>query len=109
MSVLSRVISAVTSTTESRGRPLAADGRKTFPGIAARSVFDVMTTARTVANRLVLYSSDCTTNTGLRFAGRLPMGGPRSAQQMLPRWITSRPASAATLLPGAEVDHRPTR
>ena len=45
-SVLSRVISAVTLTTESLGSPLAIAGTKTLPGIAARPVFDVMTAGR---------------------------------------------------------------
>src|SRR5450756_961453 len=56
-SVLLRVTTAVTFTTESLGSPVAAAGRKTFPGIVAKSVLDVITTATTVANRLLLYVS----------------------------------------------------
>ena len=83
------VTSAVTLTTESRGNPVAVAGRNTLPGIAAKPVLDVITTATTVASRLALYGSDCTTRTGRRFAERLPDGVPRSAQWISPRSITS--------------------
>jgi len=51
-SVLLRVIRAVTFTTESLGSPVTAAVRITLPGIDAKSVLDVITTATTVANRL---------------------------------------------------------
>lgn len=72
--------SAVTLTTESRGSPVAAEGKNTLPGIAAKAVFEVITAASTVASRLALYGSDWITNTGRRLASRLPDGAPRSAQ-----------------------------
>ena len=53
-SALSRVTSAVTLTTESRGSPLAIAGMKTLPGIAARLVFDVMTAASVMLSLLSL-------------------------------------------------------
>lgn len=43
---------AVTLITESRGSQVAAAGRKTFPGIVASAVFEVITAASTVASRL---------------------------------------------------------
>jgi hypothetical protein len=43
-------------------------------------LLEVITTASTVANRLVLYVSDEMTNTGRRLAGRDPAGAPRSVQ-----------------------------
>jgi hypothetical protein len=46
------VIRAVTFTTESLGSPVTAAVRITLPGIDAKSVLDVITTATTVANRL---------------------------------------------------------
>jgi hypothetical protein len=51
-----------------------------LPGIVAKSVVDVITTASTVTNRLVLYVSAEMTITGRRLAGRNPAGAPRSAQ-----------------------------
>ena len=44
----------VTFATESLGRPEAAAGRNTFPGIDANSVFEVITSATTVAILLEL-------------------------------------------------------
>lgn len=88
---LSRVTIAVTLTTESRGRPDAAAGKNTFPGIAARAVLDVITAATTVTSRLTLNGSDWMTSTGRRLAGLLPRGSPRSAQQTLLRRTTTRP------------------
>jgi hypothetical protein len=44
----------VTLTTVSRGRPDAAAGRKTLPGMAARLVFVVITAATVVLSRLAL-------------------------------------------------------
>jgi len=79
-SVLLRVTTAVTFTTESLGSPVTAAGRNTLPGIVAKSVLDVMTTAITVANRLLLYVSAEMTKTGRRFARRDPAGGSSSAQ-----------------------------
>jgi hypothetical protein len=49
---------AVALTTESRANPVTAAGRKTLPGMVANAVFDVMTAAMTVANRLALYDAD---------------------------------------------------
>ena len=48
------VTSAVTLTTESRGRPVTSAGRKTLPGIAASAVLEVITAESTVASRLAL-------------------------------------------------------
>jgi hypothetical protein len=79
-SILFSVIIAVTLTTESRGSLVAVAGKNTLPGIVARAVLEVITAASTVARRLALYGSDWITSTGRRFAGRLPDGGPRSAQ-----------------------------
>src|ERR1035438_5150448 len=90
-SVLSSVTRAVTLTTESRGSPDAAAGRKTLPGIAARPVLEVITAATVVLRRLTLKGSDWITRTGRRLAGLLPWTSPRSAQQTLPRAITTRP------------------
>src|SRR5580704_14975187 len=70
-SVSSRVTRAVTLTTESLGRPEAAAGRNTLPGIAARAVLEVMTAAMVVFSRLVLNGSAWTTRTGRRLAGLL--------------------------------------
>src|ERR1022692_2438844 len=95
-SVLSRVTKAVTLTTESLGRPEMAAGRKTLPGMVARAVLEVMTAAMVVFSRLALKGPDWTTRTGRRLAGLLPRASPRSAQQMLPRPVTSRPG-----LPGS--------
>jgi len=64
----------VTFTIESLGSPVTAAGRNTLPGIVAKSVLDVITTATTVANRLLLYVSAEMTNTGRRLAGREPEG-----------------------------------
>src|SRR5580693_4710788 len=77
--------------TESLGRPETAAGRKTLPGMAARAVLDVITAAMVVFSRLALNESDWMTRTGRRLAGLLPRDSPRSAQQMLPRSVTSRP------------------
>ena len=44
----------MTLTTESLGRPVADDGKNTFPGSVASEVFEVTTTAITVFNRLTL-------------------------------------------------------
>src|SRR5450755_4154405 len=90
-SVLSTVTRAVTLTTESLGSPEDAAGRKTLPGMAARPVPEVMTAAMVVFRRLALNGPDWMTRTGRRLAGLLPRVSPRSAHQMLPRWITSRP------------------
>jgi hypothetical protein len=67
-------------TTESRGRPVAAAGMKTLPGIVASLVFEVITAATMVLSRLALKSLDWITRTGRRFAGLLPEVSPRSAQ-----------------------------
>src|SRR5690348_11063164 len=88
-SVLLRVTRAMALTTESLGRPEAAAGRNTLPGMAARPVLDVITAASVVFSRLALNGSAWMTRTGRRFAGLLPCGSPRSAQQMLPRRITN--------------------
>src|ERR1700685_974720 len=90
-SVLSRATRAVTLTTESLGRPEMAAGRNTLPGMAAKAVLEVMTAAMVVFSRLALKGSDWTTRTGRRLAGLLPRASPGSAQQMLPRPVTSRP------------------
>jgi hypothetical protein len=82
--------------TESLGRPETAAGRNTLPGMAARAVFDVMTAAMVVFSRLALNGSYWMTRTGRRLAGLLPRASPRSAQQMVPRSVTSRPG-----LPGS--------
>ena len=63
-----------------------------MPGIAAKAVVEVMTAAIVVFSRLVLNGSAWTTRTGRRLAGLLPRVSPRSAQQMLPRLVTSSPA-----------------
>jgi hypothetical protein len=62
----------VTLTTESLGSPLAIAGTKTFPGMAAKLVLDVITAASVVLSLLALYGSAWTTKTGRRFAGLLP-------------------------------------
>jgi len=62
------------------GQTCHSGGREDVAGIVAKSVLDVITTASTVANRLLLYVSAEMTNTGRRFAGRDPVGTPRSAQ-----------------------------
>src|SRR6202035_1460999 len=90
-SVLLKVTRAVTLTTESLGRPETAAGTKTLPGMAARAVFDVITAAMVVFSRLALKGPDWMTSTGRRLAGGRPRASPRAAQQMLRRWITSRP------------------
>jgi hypothetical protein len=90
-SALSRVTRAVTLTTESLGRPDEVAGRKTLPGMAASPVLEVMTAARVVLSLLALNGSACMTRTGRRLAGLLPRGSPRSAQQMLPRRVTTHP------------------
>jgi len=51
-----------------------------LPRIIATSVLDVMMTATTVANRLLLYVAAEMTNTARRFAGSDPAGAPRSDQ-----------------------------
>src|SRR5215471_17316726 len=90
-SVLSRVTRAVTLTTESLGRPDEVAGTKTLPGMAARAVLEVMMAAIVVFSRLTLNGSAWMTRTGRRLAGLLPRGSPRSAQQMLPRRVTTHP------------------
>src|SRR6266699_4259930 len=67
-SVLSRVTRAVTLTTESLGRPDEVAGTKTFPGMAARLVLEVITAANVVLSRLALYGSAWMTRTGRRLA-----------------------------------------
>lgn len=67
-SVWSRVTRAVTSATESRGRPVAAAGTKTLPGVVASRVFEVITAATVVLSRLALKGLDWITRTGRRFA-----------------------------------------
>jgi hypothetical protein len=62
-----------------------------LPGMVASRVFDVMMAASVVFRRLVLKESAWITSTGRRFAGLLPCGCPRFAQQTLPRRITNRP------------------
>ena len=79
-SVLFKVTSAVTLTTESRGRPVMAVGRNTLPGMAANLVLEVMTAPSIVARRLRLYESAEMTSTGRRITRRDPLGLPRSAQ-----------------------------
>jgi hypothetical protein len=73
-------MTAETFAEESRARPVALAGRKTFPGMAAVLVFDVRTTTMVVFTRLALNASAWTTRTGRRLAGILPRGPPRSAQ-----------------------------
>ena len=68
---LVRVTRAVTLTTESRGRPVAAAGTKTLPGIVASLVFEVITAATVVLRGLALKGSDWITRTGRRFGGLL--------------------------------------
>jgi len=67
-------------TTESFGRPVAAAGIKTLPGIVASLVFEVITAATVVLSRLALKGLDWITRTGRHFAGLLPEASPRSAQ-----------------------------
>jgi hypothetical protein len=76
-SALLRVTTAVTFSAEAWGSPVAAARRNTLPGIAAKSVLDVMTTATTVANRLLLYVSAEITNIGRRTAWRDPSDAPQ--------------------------------
>lgn len=82
--------------TESLGRPEEEAGTNTLPGMAARPVFEVMTAASVVFSRLALKGSAWMTRTGRRFAGLLPFGSPRPAQQMLPRRITTHPRRRAS-------------
>src|SRR5699024_12760526 len=84
------VARAITLTTESLGNPVVSAGRNTVPGMTARPVLDVISAVSTVTRRLSLYGSDCITNTGRRFAGRLPATVPRSAQQIWDLRITTR-------------------
>ena len=48
------VTSAVKFATESRGRPVAVEGKNTLRGIVAKAVFEVITATNTVDNRLSL-------------------------------------------------------
>src|SRR5262249_40249313 len=73
-SSLLSVTRAVTLTTESRGRPVSAAGRKTLPGMVAIAVLDVMTATMTVASRLSLYEADWTTGRHRRPQDRLLAG-----------------------------------
>ena len=102
------VTKAVVLTTESCLSPDAVAGTKTLPGIAASPVLDVMTGAMVEFSLLALKGSDWTTRTGRRLAGLLPCGSPRSAQQILPRRITSRPGwlGAALRLACSKVSSR---
>jgi hypothetical protein len=59
---------AVTLMAESLGKPEAAAGKKTLPGMAARAVLDVMRTAMVVFSRLALNGPDWMTRTGRRLA-----------------------------------------
>src|SRR5581483_171957 len=95
-SVLSRVTTWDTFTTESLGSPPTPAVRATLPGAPASRRFEVIVTHTTVAIRLRLYASLETTRTGRRRAGAEPLGAPRSAHQTSPRWITKvRPPPAA--------------
>src|SRR2546423_3619243 len=60
-------------TTESLGRPEAAAGRNTLPGITARAVLDVMTAAMVVFSRLALKGLAWMTRTGRRLAVCCPV------------------------------------
>jgi len=90
----SSVTSCDTFATESFESLVARAGRSTFPGASAQRRLLVRGTHTTVAMRLRLNESPCTTSTGRRNPGADPAGDPRSAHQMSPWLITSHSTRA---------------
>src|SRR5579862_559563 len=77
-----------TFATESRGRPDRLDGSRTLPGADAHRRLLVSGTTTTVARRLALNASPCTTATGRRKPGPEPAGSGSDAQATSPWLIT---------------------
>src|SRR6185503_13320295 len=83
-SVLSKLTIWETFATDSFGSPVNRTGSRTLPGALAHLVLLVSGTQTTVASRLRLNESPCTTTTGLRNPGPDPVGSGRSAHQISP-------------------------
>jgi len=90
---LSTLTTSDTLATESFASPVRRFERCTLPGAKAHLRLVVNGTQTTVATRLRLSESDCTTTTGLRNPGPDPSGAGRSAHQISPCEITTRFAS----------------
>lgn len=79
-----------TFATEALGRFVRSPGRSTFPQAVAHRRLLVKGTTTTVAIRLALRSSLCTTTTGRRKPGPEPTGSGSDAQKTSPRLTTTR-------------------
>ena len=88
--VLSRVMTWLTFTTQSRSRPAVPAASATLPGAADSRRFDVIVATVTVLIRERLNASAETTSTGRRQAGAEPRGRPRSAHHTSLRATTSQ-------------------
>src|SRR5208283_42815 len=92
--VRSSVTICETLATESLPSPEVRAARSTFPGALAHLRLLVSGTHTTVARRLRLRGSPCTTSTGRRNPGPDPTGSGRPAQQTSPCAITTQIAPA---------------
>ena len=110
-SVLSKLTICETLATDSFGRPVNRVDSRTLPGASAHLVLLVSGTQTTVARRLRLNESPCTTKTGLRNPGPEPVGSGSSAHQMSPWEITTRraPVCVGPPLKGTDPVHRRCR
>lgn len=88
--LLSRLTICETLATESLGSPVTRGDSITLPGAFAHLTLLVSGTHTTVAIRLRLKGSPCTTTTGLRSPGPDPIGSGNSAHQTSPCEITTR-------------------
>src|SRR5206468_11771804 len=90
---VSRALSSATIcetfATDSLGSPVALCDSSTLPGAFAHFTLLVSGTHTTVAMRLLLMASPCTTTRGRRKPGPEPMGSGRSAHHTSPRAITT--------------------
>ena len=102
----SSVTSCETLATESFGRRVARAGRRTLPGASAQPRLLVSGTQTTVAIRLRLNESPCTTTTGRRNPGPDPAAAPGSAHRMSP-WLITSPSPAELADPLRVQTHRP--
>ena len=77
----SSVLTCETWTTLRCGRPAHPDGSSTLPGAPASTALLLSAATTTVAMRLALKSSLCSTSAGRRIAGAEPRGTPKSTHQ----------------------------
>jgi len=94
-SLLFKVTIWDTLATEGLGSPVMGGGRRTFPGARAHFTLLVNGTQTTVATRLRLNASPCTTATGRRNPGLDPWGAGKSAHQTSPRAMLTSDSAAA--------------